>query len=105
MKLGRYFEETLKDKSIIAIIFGFVLFEWICWNSISVYRAAAFHTTPPDDYTDYLRWIASFGNDGSVPGSPFRERFLSVALAIPFLVVPPPPLSLLPAGTDVHYLR
>jgi hypothetical protein len=69
-----------------------------CWwliTGLSVYREVVFNTVSLDDYSGLLNWLVHLGASGEVPGSPFRERILSVVLAIPFYHLPIVRFSLL----------
>jgi hypothetical protein len=70
-----------------------------------LHRLTVFHTVPYDDYAPYLLWLDGSAQ-GAVPDSPYCYRLLSVLAALPFLhLLPPLPLTNLPAGIPPEWLR
>ncbi len=68
-----------------------------------IYRSAAFHDTPIDDYFSYLRWMVRHG--GSPPNAPFVYRPLAVVVAVPlYYILPLYRFTLLP-DMDLTQLR
>lgn len=63
------------------------------------YREMIFNTVPHDDYAPYLLHIIGQPG-GTVPPSPFAERYLSVLAAVPFFHLPQIRFTLAPNLSD-----
>lgn len=50
-------------------------------TTFAEYRTLVFKTTPFDDYSEYVVYIATLGAEGKIPVSPFKERILSIVPA------------------------
>lgn len=61
----------------------------VLFDGIDIYRSIVFKSVPHDDYGSYLKFVASIGEAGGIPNSPWKERIGSVILSLPFLAVPP----------------
>lgn len=75
------------EKSLVFSIF-LILLLVVLYDALLIYRVAAFMAVPYDDYSPYLRFLATWGEQGALVGSPYRERFGSLLLAMPFLLAP-----------------
>jgi hypothetical protein len=68
-----------------------------------IYRTAAFHAIPRDDYAPYL--LTLLGLRHEIPGAPFTYRVLSVAVAIPFYYILPTYKFTFVPNPDPAYLK
>ena len=55
---------------------------WLLPVTFLEYRTLVFKTMPLDDYTTYVLYLATNGAEGQIPGSPFKERILSIIPAV-----------------------
>lgn len=91
-----------RRRLLVAALLGYVVLLSIPLF-FDIYRHAAFHTAPRDDYSPYL--LSILGQGGEVPGAPMVYRVLSVVAAVPFYFLLPLYSFSELGNIDANYLR